>query len=287
MGNASDAYESYISERALAGSYNNKYIMGKTKYSYSDSLLNLINEFGDTLKINYPITAQLTPGTNTDGAKVLTLNNQKEAQGELASVYYNNLRNLSDPSITKVQNKNKTAEENASDNKRISEMFDLFSLAMFYQNGIGKTRLGFVKALDPIKYKNIISNASKAFTANYLNTETLDSIFNTVVSMDKFKNYLVSPKGYIHTELATLETSKPANDGTLETFDDDEGEDVEISDAELEEIHAKMKEGEYMEGEGMEEEDMTKEYAETMGNENSNGNALYLIVMQWAEQKKS
>ena len=33
---------------------------------------------------------------------------------------------------------------------------------------------------------------------------------------------------------------------------------------------------------------MTDEYkyAETMGNENSNGNALYLIIMQWAEQKK-
>jgi hypothetical protein len=27
-------------------------------------------------------------------------------------------------------------------------------------------------------------------------------------------------------------------------------------------------------------------YAETMGNDNSNGNALYLIVMQWAGQKK-
>jgi hypothetical protein len=27
-------------------------------------------------------------------------------------------------------------------------------------------------------------------------------------------------------------------------------------------------------------------YAETFGNENSNGNALYLIIMQWAEQKK-
>lgn len=27
-------------------------------------------------------------------------------------------------------------------------------------------------------------------------------------------------------------------------------------------------------------------YTETMGNENSNGNALYLIIMQWAEQKK-
>jgi hypothetical protein len=27
-------------------------------------------------------------------------------------------------------------------------------------------------------------------------------------------------------------------------------------------------------------------YMETMGNENSNGNAIYLIVQQWAEQKK-
>jgi hypothetical protein len=27
-------------------------------------------------------------------------------------------------------------------------------------------------------------------------------------------------------------------------------------------------------------------YAETMGNENTNGNALYLIVMQWAEQRR-
>jgi hypothetical protein len=27
-------------------------------------------------------------------------------------------------------------------------------------------------------------------------------------------------------------------------------------------------------------------YCETFGNENSNGNALYLIIMQWAEQKK-
>jgi hypothetical protein len=27
-------------------------------------------------------------------------------------------------------------------------------------------------------------------------------------------------------------------------------------------------------------------YCETFGNENSNGNALYLIVMQWAEQRK-
>jgi hypothetical protein len=27
-------------------------------------------------------------------------------------------------------------------------------------------------------------------------------------------------------------------------------------------------------------------YVETFGNENSNGNALYLIIMQWVEQRK-
>jgi len=27
-------------------------------------------------------------------------------------------------------------------------------------------------------------------------------------------------------------------------------------------------------------------YCETMGNENSNGNALFLIIAQWAEQRK-
>ena len=40
----------------------------------------------------------------------------------------------------------------------------------------------------------------------------------------------------------------------------------------------------------LEEEDIKQteeyKYAETMGNENSNGNALYLIIMQWAEQRK-
>ena len=90
LGNVDAAFESYISERALAASFNNKYIMGKTKYSYSDSIMNLIDEFGDTLKVTYPITAQLAPGENADGAKVLQLNNKKEAQGELASIYYNN-----------------------------------------------------------------------------------------------------------------------------------------------------------------------------------------------------
>jgi hypothetical protein len=40
--------------------------------------------------------------------------------------------------------------------------------------------------------------------------------------------------------------------------------------------------------EGIDEIKRTEEYkyTETFGNENSNGNALYLIISQWAEQRK-
>jgi hypothetical protein len=221
LGNVDAAFESYISEKALAASFNNKYIMGKTKYSYSDSIMNLIDEFGDTLKVTYPITAQLAPGENADGAKVLQLNNKKEAQGELASIYYNNLRSLSDPSIMKV--------ENVSDNNRISEMFNLFSLMMFYQHGIGNTKLGFTKVLDPIQYKAIMQAASTNFINNYLNEDTLNTIFNTVVSMDRFKNHLTSPEGYRHADIAKIAEGNTTENGTdevEESFDEDEGENL-------------------------------------------------------------
>ena len=222
LGNVDAAYESYISERALAASYNNKYIMGKTKYSYSDSVMNLIDEFGDVLKVNYPITAQLAPGENTEGAKVLQLNNKKEAEGDLASIYYNNLRSLSDPSIMKVKN--------VSDNNRISEMFEQFSLMMFYQHGVGNTKLGFTKVLDPSQYKMVMQDSgSPGFLANYLDEETLYKIFNTVVSMDRFKNHLINPEEYRHADIADIAAGNTTENSTDEvemSFDEDEGENL-------------------------------------------------------------
>jgi hypothetical protein len=41
-----EVYESYISEKALKSVFNYSYIMGKTKYSYSETVMNVINEFG-------------------------------------------------------------------------------------------------------------------------------------------------------------------------------------------------------------------------------------------------
>jgi hypothetical protein len=181
-GSVDVAYESYISEKALKSTFNFSYIMCKTKYSYAETVLNIVNEFGDILKKNYPFVAQLSLAPNIEGAKVLTLNNKKEAQGDIATFYYKDIRNLADPTIRKVNNEN--------DNQRISEVFEAFSLMMFYQHGVGNTSLGFTKVLDPAKFKELIKTDSANFIGNYLDESTLDKIANTVLNNQRFKNYM-------------------------------------------------------------------------------------------------
>ena len=205
------AYESYISEKALAESFNFNYIMGKTKYSYTQTVLDTINEFTTedfNIKDAYPILAQLAPAPNKEGLKLLQLNNKKEAQGTLASSYYLDIRKLADPSIMKVANR--------ADNNRISEVFSSFSLMMYYQHGLGKTTLGFVKALDPSRYKNIMTTAVENFMADELREYVLDDIFATVMTDARFKNHLLNSQDYIHEDIAQEEQDRILPTETIE-----------------------------------------------------------------------
>jgi len=215
LNNEDAAFESYISERALAASFNYKYIMGKTKYSYSQAVLEIINEF-DTktfnLKDTYPILAQLSLAPNTEGAKVLQLNNKKEAQGILASSYYLDIKKLGDRTVKKVKN--------TSDNNRISEIFNLFSLMMFYQHGVGVSKLGFVKALDPKQYKNIMTKGGKIFMAeDMITSNPLNDIFEIILNKTRFKNYTNEAEGYIHSDLALEAKDFILEEGEYEEFD--------------------------------------------------------------------
>jgi hypothetical protein len=211
VGDVNDAYESYISERALAASFNFNYIMGKTKYSYSQTVLDTINEFNTedfNIKDAYPILAQLAPAPNKEGVKLLQLNNKKDAQGTLASAYYLDIRKLADPSIMKVNDR--------SDNNRISEVFGLFSLMMYYQHGVGKTTLGFVKTLDPSQYKSIMTTGGQNFMADELREYILDDIFATVMTDSRFKNHLVDNQDYIHEDIAQEEQDRILPTETIE-----------------------------------------------------------------------
>ena len=118
--------ESFITQRALLNTFNRAYIMGTTKYSYTDLVMNTISEFeGQNIKINYPVLSQLSPARFEKDVNVLELNDKGTAKGEVGLAYFKNLKQLGDPSIRKVRSSDKAKEK--ADNKKISDVFKNFS----------------------------------------------------------------------------------------------------------------------------------------------------------------
>ena len=188
--------ESFITQKALLDTFNRAYIMGTTKYSYTDLVMNTISEFeGQNIKINYPVLSQLSPARFEKDVNVLELNDKGTAKGEVGLAYSKNLKQLGDPSIRKVRSSDKAKEK--ADNKKISDVFKNFSLMMFYQHGMGYSRLGFTDVLDPEGFTSVMKPASAAFIENNISDNTLNVIYNKLmVEKSAYKNYLTSPSDY-------------------------------------------------------------------------------------------
>ena len=217
-GNAENAYKQYISERALLNSYNPMYIMGKTKYSYRDNILELLNSLENypALFEKFTILSQISPQRNRDGYKIIRLNNRNDVKGALAQEYFNQIRQLGDYSIQKLDNP-KNDPLIASKDKRISDLFNVFSLMMYYQHGIGKTTTGFVKGLDSTQYKSLMQDITPAFMSNYIETNekfnnlyvsdlVLATIFNKTLEASNF-NIFASPRNiYYNSDMEQIAT---------------------------------------------------------------------------------
>ena len=187
-------YDKFITQRALMNSFNRAFLMGTTKYSYTGMVMDIINEFEDeNIKDNYPILAQLAPAKFVKDVDVLELNDKDTAKGIVAEDYYKNLKQLADITVRKVQNPNVSKEVNKENNKRITDVFKNFSLLMFYQHGMGYSKLGFVKVLDPESFVQIMQNAANTFLNEEVTTETLENIYNHLNDKAQFKNYTIDP----------------------------------------------------------------------------------------------
>jgi hypothetical protein len=186
-----EATEFYLNQRALTNVFNAKAIMGTNEYSYTDQVMDIINSHIG-LKDKFPILSQIAPAPYKNKAgeniKVLQLNDKKMAIGELAEIYNQNLKQLADVNIRKVKDD--------VINRKISDVFKVFSLMMIHQHGVGFSKYGFPKVLDEAIYVDVMKNASINFMANHINTPTLNTIFNKVVSTDQFQNYVAAPADY-------------------------------------------------------------------------------------------
>ena len=188
------AYEGYINQRALINAFNRQAIMGLKGQSYTDMVLDTVEEFPQ-LKAKYPILTQFTMPKIKTGERVLSLNDTKSLKDpQLAEIYFQNLKDLADETVKKVNDTGKT-----EDNKRISKLFSMLPEMMMYQHGIGYSKYGFTRALPYEGFLGVMQTASEIFMNKQLNEDTLAVILDKLAEPGNkvIKNLVVSPKQYL------------------------------------------------------------------------------------------
>jgi predicted NAD-dependent protein-ADP-ribosyltransferase YbiA (DUF1768 family) len=157
-----------------------------TGYSFAEDIFDIINQHPE-LKDKYSLLSQLSIPEVKDGQKILTLNNSRLlSKGNVAEQYYQNIKDLADPNVSKVAD--------PIQNKYISDMFSVLPLVAVYQNGVGYSRFGFNEILPFEDYVAIMNNAAVDFNnQNFEDKQRyMDRVFN--ISMNPrnrmFKNFV-------------------------------------------------------------------------------------------------
>ena len=157
-----------------------------TGYSFAEDLFDIINQHPE-LKDKYSLLSQLSIPEVKDGQKILTLNNSRLlSKGNVAEQYYQNIKDLADPNVSKVAD--------PIQNKYISDMFSVLPLVAIYQNGVGYSRFGFNEILPFEDYVAIMNNAAVDFNnQNFEDKQRyMDRVFNISINPRNrmFKNFV-------------------------------------------------------------------------------------------------
>lgn len=204
--------ENYIADRALMNTFNPAVIGRQTEHSYSDKIMGIIKNF-PSLKEKFPILEQLSIAPNAKGDYIITLNDRGLIGAAEAEIYTQNIKQLADPNIEKVEN-------NPIANKAISDVFSLFPQMMIYQHGVGKSKFGFNIAMPSDKYNTIMKYASQIFENNYIDNATFEVIYDRLMTAPaNFKNYFVDADVLSKAPEPSLE---PLTDDELELVDEEE-----------------------------------------------------------------
>jgi hypothetical protein len=173
-----------LNRLAMINSYNYDAIMKNNEFSYSNTVMDMINDHPN-LASAYPILDQISISTTSGVMNVLTLNDRSVADGSTKDTYANNIRALANPRIQKV----KDPVENA----RISTLFSLFPLMSVYQHGVGTTNSGFDQVLPQDMIQSTMEKASNLFKLNYWNSRTLDLVKNKLLKDgSKYPNFVAT-----------------------------------------------------------------------------------------------
>lgn len=225
--------ETYLADKALMHTFNRAVIMRDNEHSYTDKVMNIVKNF-PSLKTQFPILEQISRVPSKTGDNILTLNDRRILSGAEAEIYVQNIKQLADPNIRKV--------EDPFTNKAISDVFGLFPQMMVYQHGVGKSKYGFNMALPVDKYNAIMKYASKVFSDNYMNAKTFEIIFDRLTAVKTpFKSYMIDATKF--EEFAPVNPIEVTEEELLESDPEEEQapeiesvqpiEDIKLKKAEL------------------------------------------------------
>jgi hypothetical protein len=199
-------YGTFLNQRALINSFNQKAIVGTEGYSFTKLVQSVIQEYPH-LKDKYPVLLQLSEANLRGTEKILTLSNKALAKGDLAESYNLNLEDLANPNVQKAIDK-----DDVETNNYISEVFKILPIMSIYQNGVGYSKYGINKVLPYDQFLLVIENASINFINRNLNLNTFDTIFESLFKgKEYFKNYVQNPLEFN----STSNTNKLAKEEVL------------------------------------------------------------------------
>jgi hypothetical protein len=189
------AYEKFLAERALENSFNPIQIFKNQKTAYALRLNDILKR-NPSLITKYDVLKKLKTDFDSKKTRFNLFVNERKYNNSLSNLYYKNFKDLANPNIIKVADK----EENAI----VSEFFSKLPLFAFYQSGLNKNKLSFVSLVDYNPFIDVIEKESQEFM-DILNdpqkgTDVLNAFYKVFVEQNSssnreryyFKNYFMT-----------------------------------------------------------------------------------------------
>jgi len=187
-------YEKMLAIKALENVLNPFHMFKDPAYAYAIQFTQIMNKYGASLKKDFSVLNKMKNDPN--GAKNMfnLYIAEKDFTKDTSNLYYKNLRDLADPSVMKVTNKN--------ENAMISDFFARLPLYAFMQTGINKTKFNFNNVVDYEQFMYLVDNESKKLNKALNNPELanvfLDAYYKRFVRENsrtkndrgRYKNYL-------------------------------------------------------------------------------------------------
>ena len=188
------SYETFLKEKALENIFNSHKIF-KSDFSFGDKFLFIKENFPD-LFANYSVLQKLGVSTASEGSNSSFTNIQMldtANDPDTLELYYENILNLSNPTVSKVPN--------AEDNKMISEFFSKMPMVGFLQAGLSmKNKFNINRMMPQDTFLRFMEKPMKEYTEK-LNPVALDAFYKKFMEQNdkqlrgktrvRFKDYYI------------------------------------------------------------------------------------------------